>query len=112
VLGVFGEYEWSSIELTYQDTNTPEQKFRLRDAPAAPGGLSLTPTSLLYLSTGYTWARATAIILRHHKRRCDVSGQDLVDFVGRSFASAWKRTGHRLTLRGGALRCSVKSHQP
>jgi outer membrane immunogenic protein len=59
VLGAFVEYDWSSLELTYEDTNTPQQKFRMRDAFSVGGraGFLMTPTSLLYVTGGYTWAR-------------------------------------------------------
>ena len=59
VLGAFVEYDWSSLELTYEDTNTPQQKFRMSGAVSVGGraGFLLTPTSLLYVTGGYTWAR-------------------------------------------------------
>jgi outer membrane immunogenic protein len=59
VLGAFVEYDWSSVELTYEDTRTPQQKFRMRDAFSVGGraGFLMTPTSLLYVTGGYTWAR-------------------------------------------------------
>ena len=59
VLGAFVEYDWSSLELTYEDTDTPKQKFRMDGAFSVGGraGFLLTPTSLLYLTGGYTWAR-------------------------------------------------------
>jgi outer membrane immunogenic protein len=59
VLGAFVEYDWSSLELTFEDTDTPKQKFRMDGAFSVGGraGFLLTPTSLLYVSGGYTWAR-------------------------------------------------------
>jgi outer membrane immunogenic protein len=62
VLGAFVEYDWSSLELTYEDTDTPQQKFRMDGAFSVGGraGFLLTPTSLLYVTGGYTWARGKA----------------------------------------------------
>ncbi len=59
VIGGFLEYDWSSLEITYEDTNTPLQKFRMRDAFSLGGraGFLMTPSSLLYLTGGYTWGR-------------------------------------------------------
>jgi outer membrane immunogenic protein len=62
VAGLFGEYEWSSIEITYEDTTTPQQTFRLQSAISlgARAGFLLTPTSLLYVTGGYTWAEGNS----------------------------------------------------
>ena len=58
VVGLFTEFDWSSIEISFQDTNTPEQTFRLDRtfSIGARGGFLLTPTSLLYLTGGYSWS--------------------------------------------------------
>jgi len=58
VVGLFTEFDWSSIEISYQDTETPEQTFRLDRtfSIGARGGFLLTQTSLLYLTGGYSWS--------------------------------------------------------
>jgi opacity protein-like surface antigen len=58
VAGLFVDYDFSNIELSYQDTNTPVQKFTLTESFSigARTGFLLTPTSLLFVSGGYTWA--------------------------------------------------------
>jgi len=57
VLGVFGEYDWSNIELEDLDTGVTTH-FRVRNAFSigGRGGFLMTPTSLLYMTAGYTWA--------------------------------------------------------
>lgn len=58
VVGLFTEFDWSSIEISYQDTDTPEQTFR-HDRTFSLGGRAgflLTQTSLLYLTGGYSWS--------------------------------------------------------
>lgn len=57
--GLFVEYDWSSIEITYDDTsNVADGSFRLKNAwsVGARLGYLMTPTSLLYVTGGYTWA--------------------------------------------------------
>jgi outer membrane immunogenic protein len=106
VLGLFGEYDWSSIEITYEDTVTPEQKFRLRNAVSlgARAGYLITPNSLLFVTGGYTWANgksdgyfdiASGII--------NYPGKSSVDFNG-PFVGAGMETqlSERLALRGEA----------
>ncbi len=104
VLGAFIEYDWSSLELTYEDTDTPQQKFRMRDAFSVGGraGFLLTPSSLLYISGGYTWARGKA------DEYFDIVsgtrtfyGATSLDLDG-PFVAVGLEThlGHRLTLRG------------
>jgi len=58
VVGLFTEFDWSSIEISYQDTLTPEQTFRVDRtfSLGARGGFLLTQTSLLYLTGGYSWS--------------------------------------------------------
>ena len=58
VVGLFTEFDWSSMELSYQDTNTPQQTFRLDRTYSLGGraGFLMTPTSLLYLTGGYSWS--------------------------------------------------------
>ena len=58
VVGLFTEFDWSSIEISYQDTLTPEQTFRVDRtfSIGARGGFLLTQTSLLYLTGGYSWS--------------------------------------------------------
>jgi outer membrane immunogenic protein len=59
VIGLFTEFDWSSIELKYQDTDTPQQTFRHDNTYSLGGraGFLMTPTSLLYLTGGYSWSR-------------------------------------------------------
>jgi outer membrane immunogenic protein len=106
VMGAFVEYDWSTLELTYEDTDTPEQKFRLRDAFSVGGraGFLLTPTSLLYISGGYTWARGKSDqyfdITNGGRTFLGVTDLDLDGpFVGVGLETL---LGHRLTLRGEA----------
>ena len=58
VVGLFTEFDWSSIEISFQDTDTPQQTFRLERtfSIGARGGFLLTPTSLLFLTGGYSWS--------------------------------------------------------
>jgi outer membrane immunogenic protein len=58
VVGLFTEFDWSSIELSYQDTDTPQQTFRLDRTFTLGGraGFLLTPTSLLFMTAGYSWS--------------------------------------------------------
>jgi outer membrane immunogenic protein len=60
VVGLFAEYDWSSIELTDVDLGTGDTThFRVRNAFSigGRGGFLMTPTSLLYMTAGYTWAK-------------------------------------------------------
>ena len=106
VLGLFGEYDWSSIEITYEDTVTPEQKFRLGSAISlgARAGYLITPSSLLFVTAGYTWADGKS------DRYFDIAsgltnypGKSSVDLNG-PFVGAGMETqlGERLALRGEA----------
>jgi opacity protein-like surface antigen len=56
VAGLFGEFDWSSIEITYAATAIPEQTFRIRGAASAGAraGYVITSSTLLYLTAGYT----------------------------------------------------------
>jgi len=58
VVGLFTEFDWSSIELSFQDTDTPQQTFRLDRTFSLGGraGFLMTQTSLLYLTGGYSWS--------------------------------------------------------
>ena len=58
VVGLFTEFDWSSIEMSYQDTDTPQQTFRLDRTFSLGGraGFLLTPTSLLFMTAGYSWS--------------------------------------------------------
>jgi outer membrane immunogenic protein len=103
VLGGFVEYDWSSMELTYEDTTTPQQKFRMRDAFSVGGraGFLLTPTSLLYVSGGYTWARGRSDqyfdIVNGNQTFYGATSLDLNGpFVGIGMETL---LGHRLSLR-------------
>jgi outer membrane immunogenic protein len=104
VAGLFAEYDLSSIEITYEDTVTPQQKFRVRRAISvgARAGYLLTPATLLYISGGYTWADGKS------DRYFDITsgavtypGATSVDLEG-PFAGIGMETqmGERLALRG------------
>lgn len=58
VIGLFTEFDWSSIELSYQDTDTPQQTFRLENTFSLGGraGFLMTPSSLLFMTAGYSWS--------------------------------------------------------
>ena len=58
MVGLFTEFDWSSIELSYQDTDTPQQTFRLDRTFSLGGraGFLMTPTSLLFMTAGYSWS--------------------------------------------------------
>jgi outer membrane immunogenic protein len=58
VVGLFTEFDWSSMELSFQDTDTPQQTFRLDRTFSLGGraGFLMTQTSLLYLTGGYSWS--------------------------------------------------------
>ena len=58
VMGAFVEYDWSTLELTYEDTDTPEQKFRLRDAFSAIPDWSVRRSSSVMTSSSGTPAIA------------------------------------------------------
>ncbi len=120
VAGLFAEYDWSSIEITYEDSVTPEQKFRLRSAISVGGrvGYLLTPGTLLYVTAGYTWADGKS------DRYFDITngglnypGKSSVDFNG-PFVGAGMETqmGERLALRGEVrylmLQDEITNYQP
>jgi outer membrane immunogenic protein len=58
VVGLFAELDWSSIKL---DDSSPagDFNFTVRNAYSIGGraGYLMTPTSLLYMTAGYTWAK-------------------------------------------------------
>jgi outer membrane immunogenic protein len=58
VVGLFAEYDWSSMELTDVD-GVDTTHFSIRDMFSVGGraGFLMTPQSLLYLTAGYTWAK-------------------------------------------------------
>ena len=60
VVGLFTEFDWSSIELSYQDTDTPQQTFRLDRTFSLGGraGFLMTPHVLALLTAGYSWSHA------------------------------------------------------
>lgn len=120
VLGLFGEFDWSSIEITYEDTVTPEQKFRLRNAVSVGGraGYLIAPSSLLYVLAGYTWAHGTSdgyfditsgLVTYPGKTSVDLNGP----FVGVGMET---QLGGRLALRGEAryvmFQDEVTNNQP
>jgi outer membrane immunogenic protein len=120
VAGAFAEYDWSSIEITYEDTATPQQKFRMRSAFSlgARAGYLLTPTTLLYVTGGYTWAEGKS------ERYFDITGAGVtypgatsVDLNG-AFAGIGMETqlGERLALRGEVrylmFRDEITNEQP
>lgn len=104
VAGLFADYDWSSIEITYEDTTTPEQKFRLRGTVSIGGraGYLLTPGTLLYLTAGYSWADGKSdryFDIRSGGR--NYTGKSSVDlsgpFVGMGMEA---KIDPRLSLRG------------
>ena len=120
VAGAFAEFDWSSIEITYEDTVTPEQVFRIRSAFSVGGraGYLLTPTTLLYVTGGYTWAQGKS------DRYFDIAsggtnypGATNVDLQG-PFVGVGMETqlGERLALRGEVryvmFRDEVTNSQP
>jgi opacity protein-like surface antigen len=58
VVGLFTEFDWSSIELSYEDTVLGLQTFTMDRTFSVGGraGFLLTQTSLLYLTAGYSWS--------------------------------------------------------
>jgi len=58
VVGAFVDFDWSSIELRFSDSFTPEQKLRLEWMWAVGGraGYLLTQSTLLYVAAGFTQA--------------------------------------------------------
>ncbi len=118
--GLFAEYDWSSIEITYEDRVTPEQKFRLRSAISVGGraGYLITSSTLLYVTAGYTWADGKS------DRYFDIAsgglnypGKNSVDFYG-PFVGVGMETqlGERLALRSEAryvmFHDEVTNYQP
>ncbi|KAB2917803.1 MAG: porin family protein [Hyphomicrobiaceae bacterium] len=60
VAGLFVEYDWSSVEISYtNNTLTSEETFRLERSlnVGARAGFLLTPSTLLYATAGYSWAK-------------------------------------------------------
>jgi outer membrane immunogenic protein len=104
VAGAFAEYDWSSIEITYADTVTPQQKFRIRGALSlgARAGYLLTPATLLYVMGGYTWAEGKSDgYFDIASAGVTYPGASSVDLHG-PFAGVGMETqlGERLALRG------------
>ena len=58
VVGLFTEFDWSNIELQDTDSVAGTNNFSLRTAYSigARAGYLMTPTSLLYMTAGYSWA--------------------------------------------------------
>lgn len=102
--GLFAEYDWSSIEITYEDRVTPEQKFRLRSAISVGGrvGYLVASSTLLYMTGGYTWADGKS------DRYFDIAsggvnypGKSSADFNGPFVGVGMEaQLGERLALRG------------
>jgi outer membrane immunogenic protein len=108
VAGVFVEYDWSNIEISYIDsTITNEQTFRVEQSinVGARAGFLLTPSSLLYVTGGYSWAKGkndgyfdiqpTVGPLLPGKSTSDLNGP----FVGLGMET---QLGHNFALRGEA----------
>jgi outer membrane immunogenic protein len=62
VVGLFTEFDWSSIELTSNDDVDGNLHWRIENTFSIGGraGFLMTPTSLLYLTAGYSWAHSTS----------------------------------------------------
>lgn len=104
LVGLFAEYDWSSIEITYEDRVTPEQKFRLRDAISIGGraGYLMTPSTLLYVTAGYTWAEGKSNgYFDIASAGVNYSGKSSVNFNGPFVGVGMEaQLGERLALRG------------
>lgn len=106
VAGVFADFDWSSIEITYEDRVTPEQQFRLRAAFSVGGrvGYLLTSSTLLYMTAGYTWAEGKSEgYFDIASAGVNYPGKSSVGFKG-PFVGIGTETqlDHRLALRGEA----------